>query len=56
MKRCLYGKLKNPSGGRRCKKPAGQARGGRPCVHGPLKNPKGSRVCKKAPSFRRYHR
>ena len=53
--RCKYGKLKSPSGRRRCKKrPASSSRrtkrssyrkGG--CKHGYLKNPTGRRRCKK---------
>ena len=55
--RCKYGKLKSPSGRRRCKKrPSGASRtrrkstsGGR-CKFGKLKNPTGRRRCKKRPS------
>lgn len=56
-KRCVHGKLKNPTGRRRCKKrPSGKSRTRRStskrrtsCKHGMLKNPSGRRRCRKAP-------
>lgn len=56
--RCKYGKLKNPTGGRRCKKaPKAKAKsglkGGPSCRYGKLKNPIGGRVCKKRPGGKR---
>lgn len=62
MARCKYGKLKNPVGGRRCKKKPG-GKGGRKatgrkrrCKYGKLKNPVGRRVCKKRPRKGRRRR
>ena len=48
---CKYGKLKNPTGNRRCRKRRpGRRAGGRSrttCKYGKLKNPVGKRVCRK---------
>lgn len=50
MARCKYGKLKNPSKGRKCKKrrSASRRRGKRGgCKYGLLKSPRGNRKCRR---------
>jgi len=47
LARCKYGKLKNPSGKRRCKRKAKHGKAARKCRFGKLKNPTGKRICKR---------
>jgi len=47
---CKHGKLKNPVGGRRCRKRRSARRSNsRECKYGKLKRPSGGRRCKRRP-------